>query len=243
MMNERDDMQTPQAGVPQKPPIAPATGPAVGDERDVLVSRVVDGEADPSDWTKLRAIAERDPSVWSDITETQADHESLRDAVMGAIDIADDIDLPTFVPDHHETGFNHRLGAVRSWGGWAAAAAIMLVWATGIPAPSHSDQGGPVEASLLPTQGLIPQSISPEELREQYITRGQKNGLVVGEVADPVVLEVRPMADGKNVEVLLVRQIIERQIVNQVYRTTFDESGQVAPVTVPVKEPFVQRMH
>lgn len=222
-----------------------ATRPPTADERDLLVSRVVDGEADPADWARLREIAGTDGSVWAQIAETQADHESLRDAVVAAIDEAGDIELPDAISVHGDHGgVQRRIDAVRSWGGWAAAAAILLVWATGIPGL----QSGNGNASGTNVAGIagpktIPASFTPEELRDQYVQRGQQQGLVVGELPEPVVIEARALPDGSGVEVFTMRQIIERQIVKDIYRSTRDEAGNVAPVAIRVTEPLIHRQH
>ena len=59
-----------------------------GVDRDILISRVIDGEATPEDWTAMRAMAERDASIWGDLVAAQQDHAELCAIVSRAADAA-----------------------------------------------------------------------------------------------------------------------------------------------------------
>jgi len=56
-------------------------------------------------------------------------------------------------------------------------------------------------------------------------------GQVVGEMPEHIVIETRPMPDG-TIEVLYLRQIIERRVIDHAYREMRDETGNVFPVPV-----------
>lgn len=199
------------------------------DERDVLISRVIDGVATREDWSTFRAAAAHDPSIWSELADTQRVHESMCASVHRHIDIADKVELPTNLFD--DQPLRHRLELVSKWGGWAVAAAILLVWFIGNPAGlSHSDTG-PITSGI-PGTGLLLNQSQPDQAFSHYLDEGQRTGQVVGEMPEQIVIETRPMQDG-TIEVLYLRQIIERQIIDHAYRPMLDEAGN--SFTVPIK--------
>lgn len=196
------------------------------DEHDRLLSRIVDGEATSADWDTFRAVAAGDQAVWAELSETQRTAGVLSDALRARSAIADTVDLPEdFLHDPART--QRRFDAIGRWGGWAAAAAILLVWFTGgIPA-GLTDAGPTQQASLIPLS-----SASPEQAFDQYMHAGQARGSVVDELPNPVLVSAEPLNDG-TVRVTFIRQIVERKIVNEVYTTSRDELGQ--PVTTPAR--------
>ncbi|MBZ0171123.1 MAG: hypothetical protein K8E66_01960, partial [Phycisphaerales bacterium] len=60
-----------------------------------------------------------------------------------------------------------------------------------------------------------------------YMETGKQANRVLGQVPQRVVLETRPAAQGGGVEVIFLRQIIEREIVgpDRLYRLSRDEFG------------------
>lgn len=198
------------------------------DERDVLISRVIDGVATSEDWSTFRAAAAHDPTIWSELADTQRDHESMCMRVHQHVGIADQIELPTALFD--DQPLRHRLEMVSKWGGWAAAAAILLVWFIGNPAGITHTEPGHLTGGLAGSGLLLTQS-QPDQAFNRYLDEGQRTGRVVGEMPEQIVIETRPMQDG-TIEVLYLRQIIERQIINHAYRPMIDESGNSFPVPV-----------
>lgn len=208
-----------------------------GTDRDILISRVIDGEASPEDWSALKALAERDPSVWRELAGLQQDHAELVGAMEEAISIADGVDAPV----HAFGGIADRRSSLRMWGGWAAAAAVALAWIARAPSNQTNIQPiGSGQASLTPF-GLS-QNSGPDDLFNAYVRTGQKEGVVLGEVGEPVLVDTRPHEDG-GYEVRYVRQIMERRIVPEVYGVSvgYNEQGQPKPVLVPLK-PGANRM-
>lgn len=215
------------------------TNPESGefDRRDELISRVIDGEASERDWTALRSLAQADPSVWTDLTDTQRQHETLADAVEAVGMLADGVDIPEGELMTPHERFQRRMDGVRAWGGWAAAAAILLVWFTGLPAPTatqsplgRSGNGAGNMAGLGP--GTLVGNATPDEALERYIDAGRDSGKVLGVVPDRVVLDSRPSPDGTGIEVVYLRQIVERETVpvDRVFRVGRDEFGSAALV-------------
>lgn len=206
-----------------------------GDRRDLLISKVIDGEASEADWSAFRALAEADPAVWGELARTQRQHEALSLLVDGVSAIADGVEIPRGELLTPGERFDRRMSAVRAWGGWAAAAAVLLVWFTGLPAPTG--QSGPSRAGLSPAGWVDPNEQTPEWALARYLDSGQRTGRVVGEVPERVVLDTRPAPGG--VEVLYLRQFVEREIVGQdrVYRLGRDEFGQGALLPRPTPAP------
>jgi hypothetical protein len=218
---QQPDQQPDDAYRPQPHADDPIEMPA--HERDAMISRIVDGCAGGEDWDTFRALATEDPEIWSDLAVAQHQFETLSEIVHGSSAIADSVELPggAIRHDHHQ----HRFDLVSRWGGWAAAAAILLVWVTGMNTQKSQMNLPSQTAGLLTTA-------TPDQAMEQYVTAGQQAGSVVGEMPNPVVVETRPMPDG-TFEVLYLRQILERKILSEIYRDVSDEHGNT--IAVPVK--------
>ena len=210
-------------------PDAPIEMPA--SDRDALISRVVDGCASASDWNSFRAMAADDQSIWSELAVAQRQYESLSEILHNTSAIADSVELPGGAVRHAH--HQNRLDFVSRWGGWAAAAAILLVWVAGM----NTQRGGSMDsagmtAGLLPTGAKALNSATPDEAMDQYMTAGIQAGRVVGDVPNQIVIDTRPMPDG-SFEVLYLRQILERKVLSEVYRETNDEFGN--PIAVPLE--------
>jgi hypothetical protein len=110
------------------------------------------------------------------------------------------------------------------------AAALVLAWTLYAPV---GGAGVGATGSIGPDVGKrFIRVDEPVDALRAYVDRGREAGTVIGLVPDVRVLETRPRADGTGFEVLLVRQIIERQRVDQAYRWTQDEAGNLIPVLV-----------
>lgn len=198
-------------------------------DRDVLIGRVIDGEASAADWQCLRAMAEQDPRIWDELEQTQALHRYLCAGVDQACSVASNVDVPGA---HAEQVISARIARIGAWGGWLAAAALLLTWAVGVQ-PTGNGHGA--TSSMGQSLGAEYVRIdTPEDALRAYLDRGRDAGSVVGLVADPRVVQTRPLPDGSGLEVLLVREILERRLVEQVYRLGTDEAGNVRPVPVQI---------
>lgn len=233
----RDDNRTNEntPGVTPDAETGERAGAAAYDRRDELISRVIDGEASEQDWTALRSLAQHDPGVWTDLTATQRQHELLADTVEEIGMVAEGVEIPEGELLTPNERFQRRMDGVRAWGGWAAAAAILLVWFTGMPTPMGTDNGVQTGSVIPLNQGAI----EPGKAFEQYLESGRQAGTVLGVMPQRTVLETRPRADGSGTEVLYVRQILEREFVpaDQMFKVSRDEFGtasiQPAPPTAP----------
>jgi hypothetical protein len=208
---------------------------------DLLISRIVDGEASDADWTAFRAIADREPSLWRELAEYQRDQSDLSAAVASAIRVADDVEAPV----HEEMGrrFTLRTRLVSAWGGWAAAAVVGLAWMTGQlnsrQSPVPGNESGLVQ---LPAQQVVDNyvkegKLTPEDLYTKYLDAGREQGLVVGEVPDRRLINVRPMKAGGGYEIVFLRQIMERTRVKQINGIGITDWGQQVPVPIEIAPP------
>lgn len=192
-----------------------------GADRDILISRALDGEASPEDWSAFRAMADRDPAIWRELAEAQQDRAELAAAVAHAVVVADEVNAP--IEQHLSERLSIRIRNVAAWGGWAIAAGLALAaylspWQTRQPSEAQS-------AGLVP--GLV-RINSPQDALDAYYHRGQADGTVLGELPERIVLETTPFEGG--VEVVYVRQIVERLRADDFYRLGYDEAGRPVPV-------------
>ncbi|MEO0588246.1 MAG: hypothetical protein AAF078_11460 [Planctomycetota bacterium] len=198
-------------------------------DRDTLLTRIIDAEASAEDWAAFRTFAADEPEVWSELAEMQRQHDVLAGGLREAIAIADSIELP--VHEHESVRPVARIGAVMqngwSWGGWLAAAALLLAFTVGLP------RGVGVDGRVPGTQAAGFSLGTPEEALDRYIDLGKQSGAVVGQSPDFIVLESTPLADGGGYEVVYLRQLIERREVRDLYRLGTDELGNT--VRVPVE--------
>lgn len=198
---------------------------------DVLIGRVVDGEANDADWADLERLARADGDIWKRLAHAQRVHARLERAVEDAIAVAELVDAPIYRPGR---GF---WGSAKSSLGWAVAAAlaVALVGRFHQFIPTGSDVMTPAQQA-----GIIPLSAaSPDEAYNRYINAGIADGRVVGEM-DPVLLEARELTSesGEPVrEVLVLRRVVERIAGENmpVYTIHRDEHG--LPVPKPVEFP------
>lgn len=196
--------------------------------RELLISRIIDGDASESDWTQFRDIASRDPEIWSDLSGAQRDHEALREAVRSATSGAARLEAPLTHAPHG--AHQRRLDNAARWSGWGVAAMIAVVFFTrpSVNQPNQVLQTGSVGG--VPSVTPLDQATSDQAFG-RYIAAGREDGRVVGEMPEPIVVETRP-TDAGTIEVILLRQIIERRELDRAYREVVDEFGN--PSAVPV---------
>jgi hypothetical protein len=197
---------------------------------DILIGRVTDGEATPADWQELETLAIAEAGVWTRLAAAQRAHADLARAVDDELTVAELVHAPA-----HEAargGMTLVSQRWRAYSGWAAAAALALAWAgangLNLRIPGAAVPG--TNAAGLFTSG-------PDDLFTQYLDKGKAQGSVLGELPK-VMIETIPVADAKpgeaNVEVVYVRRVLERAMVNNVYRVSRDEHGNPVPLQVNV---------
>lgn len=196
---------------------------------EVLIGRVTDAEASPSDWAELEVIAVRDPAVWQRLAQAQRAHARLESAVEDRIALSELVDIP------RGTMGSVRVFTVRwrEYAGWAAAAVVALTWfgigrnSASTSAPVHG--GNEMQAGLFP---VVSKPISFDDARAQYVKTGRESGRVLMELPSIYVDASKvPHADTKAFYV--VRPFLERVEATdgQLWRVSADEHGR--PMYVP----------
>jgi hypothetical protein len=199
------------------------------DRIDLLISRVVDGEATPAEWTEFEARATHEPRLWRDLAQSQRHAAAMRTALTAAGAVADRITLPASAEMQPPTHL--RLNRLGAWTGWAAAAIIMIIAAIEYRTPTPA---GPGQMSGLGTTLVNDRTTSAADAWKDYLTLGKEDGTVLGEMPGRVLVESRPVPQGEGFEVIFIRQVMERRVVPDLYQVSgLDETGQ--PTLTPVR--------
>lgn len=190
---------------------------------EILIGRVIDGEASEAEFDELRSIAAVESSVWRDLAEAQRETAEIADAVGHSIEVADRVELPIARSESSRWG----RGSLLSAGGWIAAAVLLVAWigSGGSMVTGPGSMRIPQSAA-----GLVPTNAA--DALDRYLSLGREEGQVLGEVPTGVVLERRPLPEGGGYEVIYLRQIMERTVVEDVYEIARDDAGN--PETVRV---------
>lgn len=207
-------------------------------DRDLLISRVVDGTARDADWKALDAIASGDQGVWRELATAQRQQSCLMRAVEESIAPASLVELPDEAPALH---FPSRQQAwwIRRWAGWVAAAVLGVAWVSsgrlGVNPPTLNDPliDPPIAADLAgPGSRLVKNAA---DALSAYFDKGAEEKRVLGEMPTKLLLRTNPAADGKGYEVYFVRQIVERVEVPDLRMLSTDEFGNVRPAEVDIR--------
>ncbi|MBL8887765.1 MAG: hypothetical protein JNK16_13990 [Phycisphaerales bacterium] len=197
-------------------------------EKDILISRVVDGVAGAGDWVELDMLGAADSSLWRELAQAQRDKQLLDQAVGEAISIADVVALPK--SEWSELG-DRRL-RVPQWAGWAAAAVLAIAM---FVMPRGGTPTGNTAGTFFPPAQMEEQT--PDAALSSYLAKGKDEGRVIRQLPEFVVLESKPAADGLGYDVVYLRQIVERARVESVNSYQVDDAGRKLPLPVKVIEP------
>ncbi len=191
---------------------------------DILISRIVDDEATSKDWESFEQLAALEPEVWKKLAREQRDAANLRTAVGVAVEAADAIELPLGIAGAGaEHVFSRRFSP---WIGWAMAAAVALAWLGADLVPMFNPELTPTNQAGI---SIVP--ASADDALNQYRSVGEQEGRYIGEMPK-VMVEARAMPDGVRVEVIYLRQLLEREVVNGVYGLGEDDQGRATPVPI-----------
>ncbi|MCA8962275.1 MAG: hypothetical protein KDC38_17240 [Planctomycetes bacterium] len=195
-------------------------------ERDeILLSRVVDGEASPADWAELELFARRDADLWQRLAAALKAEAQLRSALEARLTVADrvELDLPA-MPERRA----RRAGA-SSIVGWAAAALFAALWIGSLVGVERD----PATEGL--PSGVAENTYAPpadaDAALDQYLDLARREGRWVGELPQ-LVVDTRTSPDEPAMEVLYLRRFLERKTVDDFYQVDRNEQG--AHVVTPV---------
>lgn len=195
-------------------------------DRDLLISRVVDGRASASEWTTLESLAAQDSGVWRELAMAQRDQRAIETIVGAAGNLAESVDLPRRAEGSE---ISPGVSRMRVWGGWVAAAVLAFAAAGQFNVITQLNQK--IQKAGLGVTDIRPVSLSADEAFDQYRNKGMQEGIVLGEIPDRVLLSAEPVAGGQGYEVTIVRQVIERRRVSDVLQfNSRNELGQTVPV-------------
>ncbi len=186
---------------------------------DILISRIVDGTAQPADWEELHGIAEHDGGALERLAEAQRREGSLRDGLAAALDDIGGIELP----EAHTAAVYKFRSRLQSWTGWAAAAAVALAWLTASGFLHSTSTPHNIVAGWTPT--------TTDEAFDQYQMMGYAEGRVLAEL--PLVMLQTERLENGQAEVTYLRRVLERRLVTEIYEPSVDESGQT--ILVPAQ--------
>jgi len=194
-------------------------------QSDILISRIADDEATTKDWAEFETLAGLEPDVWERLARQQRDCANLRSAVGRQVNRADAVELTL----HHAGPGAERAiaGRIGAWGGWAIAAAVALAWLGIAQAPLFD---GSMDGEIQHA-GITMTPVSADDALEQYRVAGEREGRYLGELPK-VMVEARPTGDPARIEVLYLRQILEREVVGGVFGIGEDDQGRVQPIPI-----------
>lgn len=222
---------------------------------DVLLGRVGSGEdGDDRAWRAIETAAKNEPALWERTARALHAELGVRQSLESALAAADRAEIPDEAfdlahldaPDDEADAFGGGAGsipgagaqtyrispAMTHWSGWAVAAMIAIAWLgvwTNRPLVSNGNGAGPMQAGP-PEFSLT--SLSPDEVYDAYRVRGYEEGRLVQELP-MLMVETRAIRDGQAIEVLYIRQTLERATVDSVFSFSEDETGQMRYVPVP----------
>lgn len=187
-----------------------------GTRADRLISRIVDRRAEPQDWSSFVELARSEPGHWEQLLATLRADVALRAALAGALETAESVETP--LPSLP------RWRAARPWTGWAAAGLLALCWA-------GSSSFGPQPAASPASPLAQPAAPSNVARTDSDVPAGDDSTPIVEEL--PLrLMGARPGPAGQGIEVLYMRPVIERAMVDGVYSVGTDELGRPAPVQI-----------
>lgn len=197
---------------------------------DILISRIIDGNAGADDLREVATLAAGDASVWDRLAAADADRSALALAMDREIAVANIIEAPMHEcpSEPGESGGRYRFIGASGWMGWAAAAAIILAWTISSSGPRPVPTVGPgTEVRNV--------SLSADDALAKYIEASKAEDRFIREMPK-VMVESHLAADGRSTEVTYLRQFVEKATVNDLYELSTDEHGR--PGAVRMKSPI-----
>lgn len=187
-----------------------------GEDVDILLSRAVSGDREAL--ASVRARAASEPALLEELAMWQADELRLARAARELESVADRAELPPVERD--------RGGAWRLSAGWAVAAVIALAWISQGVLPRSA---GPARESVAGFSGFA----TSDDAFDAYVDKARADGVIYGNVAPPAIIGSRELGGDEGFEIIVVRQVVERRRVPEMFRLVpVDESGVLAPVVI-----------
>lgn len=191
------------------------------------------GEADAADFRAFESLAKSEPKAWERLARALRDELDMRSALYAedhaARAEAEITRAATQRPGRDQA--QRRPGSIapvftfRAWSGWATAAMIAIAWTIFAVAPTE-----PHEPMTSPAPRAQFASYTVDDAYERYLELGRSEGRVIRELPARMI-EMESDEDGGMV-VYYIRQLLEREYVNEMYRYGEDELGRPLPVPI-----------
>jgi len=209
---------------------------------DILITRLADGDAPDQDWEEFQRRAAQDHTPWKLLAEEQYIATQLRVGFERVAIRTDLVELPVSEStqvaalttqgtrdgrseDHRPLTLLEQFAHFgRTYGGWAAAAMLALVWTISVTLPTNTNTKiaqQPAGTTAIPGQS-IPNAVSVNDSMtpDQYYDKYLQAPFVVKEL-QPLLLQTGTDQKGQPV-VTYMRRIIEKRSVNGIYRRASD---------------------
>lgn len=193
-------------------------------QTEILIGRIVDGEARPEDHQRFESLANADPLLWRRLALRQQDMAMLEAGVEHELRSAMNIELPDDAPRLRLSPRVHWLAAAS---GWAALIVVALAWAmTSLRAndeqhrrATHDRPAAVRQVSTSDEGENRSEPMTPDEHLREYLHAP----FVLGEMA-PTLLQVQELPDGRH-ELRILRRIEEIVYIDAADDVPVDAAG------------------
>ena len=194
------------------------------DQHEQMIDRMLNRQIEARDLDELAQLSQTQPEALVRIAAALRGAAQVESGVEAAQALAETIELPA-TDDWESNRPSLVARGVGSWSGWATAAMVAAAWIlAGMlnSTPPAATPSGGSDVLLTANQAL-----------EQYMRAGTDEGRIVQELP-LLTVDIRPMPDGVESEVIYLRRFMERARVEGVYKMGIDEQGRA--VVVPTDE-------
>jgi hypothetical protein len=173
-------------------------------EAEVLMTRIVDGEATDHDRERFTRLAEANPEMWRRLALRQQDMTLLKARVEHELSVIDQSEVPqSAVANNARMHLGPSLRWLIALSSLAAVVVISAIW---FASSIHTQDSQNVQGGNLIPAGNSAAELTPDEHLRLYL----QAGFVIGELP-PTLLQVDEMSDGRKAARILRR--IEEVII------------------------------
>ena len=195
-------------------------------EIDVLIGRIVDGEASTTQRQRFESLAAHDGSLWRRLALRHQDMAMLATHVEPTLNAAEKVELPLVIGDSPviaSLADGSAKANDRAWwwltaSGWAAMLAIATVWGSSLLISQRQMNDG-VNARSMDARAV---NNTPEQHLEQYMHAPY----VLGDMP-PTLLQVEDLPDGR-LAVSYLRRIVEVKYYDKAEDIPLDADGNLS---------------
>lgn len=196
---------------------------------DQAIAEIASGHADDRTLHRFEALAGDSAANWKRLALSLCDELEMRRELDQQLDgrrqIAElEINRARDTCTQRPSPRSMRWSA---WSGWSVAAVLLLTFVLIMTVQSPHPESQPDHRA-------VPASFTAQAALEDYVTRGAAEGRVLAELPT-VMVESRELDDG-TLEVLYLRQFLERERVDEVYTVASDELGQPQPLKIDASQ-------